>query len=465
MNTLIDTVINNGFCIGCGICTAVKDSPFHIEFNEFGMYEAKKDNIDDIEPESLLKICPFSSTMNETIISKELFSNIANRKYNDNIGFFTEIKAGHVVDNNYRLNSSSGGLVSWTIEKLFENELIDCVIHVKKSLSSNNQLFQYSISNSITELREGKKSRYYPIELSQVLNIIKGDTKKYAIVALPCFIKGIRLLTLNEVGFTNIKFCIGIICGQLKSKYFANLFSLQYSIKANELTDIDFRTKIENQPAGDYALTMEKKEKNLTRKIITKPANKMFATDWGMGALKYKACDVCDDVYNETADITFGDAWIEPYNKDWKGTNLIIIKNEIFSNLFNEGVIKNEIIVSDLTVEDAISTQESSIRHRIENIGLRLHIFKQNNSWIPIKRKAPSNDFDLKTISIQKKRMKISSISHQAMKIAIKYNSFFLFKIIMIPQIVLYNYMRFGIKSLIPLQIKNYIKSILRRVK
>ena len=32
--------------------------------------------------------------------------------------------------------------------------------------------------------------------------------------------------------------------------------------------------------------------------------------DWGMGIFKLGACDYCDDIVGETADISFGDAWL-----------------------------------------------------------------------------------------------------------------------------------------------------------
>ena len=36
--------------------------------------------------------------------------------------------------------------------------------------------------------------------------------------------------------------------------------------------------------------------------------------DWGAGFFQNPACDWCDDVVAETADIAFGDAWVEPYS-------------------------------------------------------------------------------------------------------------------------------------------------------
>ena len=41
MKNLSNTVIKNGFCIGCGVCSAIDNSPFHIKLNKFGMYEAE----------------------------------------------------------------------------------------------------------------------------------------------------------------------------------------------------------------------------------------------------------------------------------------------------------------------------------------------------------------------------------------------------------------------------------------
>ena len=33
-----------------------------------------------------------------------------------------------------------------------------------------------------------------------------------------------------------------------------------------------------------------------------------------------------DDVVTETADISFGDAWVEPYSSGGRGTNVIIVR-------------------------------------------------------------------------------------------------------------------------------------------
>ena len=48
--------------------------------------------------------------------------------------------------------------------------------------------------------------------------------------------------------------------------------------------------------------------------------------DWGAGFFQNPACDWCDDVVGETADVSFGDAWVEPYSSDGRGTNVMVVK-------------------------------------------------------------------------------------------------------------------------------------------
>jgi coenzyme F420-reducing hydrogenase beta subunit len=463
METLENTVVKNGFCVGCGICATVKDSPFQVNFNSYGMYQASRKQSAKIEPASIMSICPFSSNQNENTIGDKLFENNPSINYDETIGYYTSIHAGHVIDDDFRMSCTSGGLVTWVIAQLFKGNYIDAVIHVKKPQEKKDVLYEYSISTNTRELFEGKKSRYYPVELSKILKQIKGDNKRYAIVGIPCFIKGLRLLIEKETGFSNIKYFIGIICGQLKSKYFADLFSMQYGIKHKNLIDIDFRVKDRNFRAVDYLVGIEGNIKGKSKRILTEPANRLFGTDWGFGALKYRACDVCDDVFNETADITFGDAWVEPYSNDWKGTNLVVLKDIFFTKILEDGVANKEIHLTKLSLEDAKKTQQSSTRHRKENLGLRLSLFNKQGLWIPSKRSNPSLDYSKRSIVIQKRRLKLSSVSHIAMKLSLLMGIFAFYKILLFPQILLYDYERFGITHFIPIRLKKYLKKLFKK--
>jgi len=459
--TLENTVIKNGFCVGCAACSAVNGSNYQIKFDNYGCYTAyqKEETSNEVE-KKLSQVCPFTSSINETHISRELFGNDG-AAFHEHIGYYQGLYAGHVINEEYRLSSSSGGLVSKVLEILFEQKLIDGVLHVKRS-SENGELFNYSISNSIKELQEGKKSRYYPINLMGVLKAIKGDGKRYAVVGIPCFVKSIRLLQREESGFENIKFFIGIICGQLKSKYFTDVFKIPLQNFKSEITDIDFRIKLKNKPAHEYAVGF--KTSDMDDFKITKPAKYIFGSDWGFGTLKYKSCDACDDVFNETADIVFGDAWVYPYSEDWKGTNLMIIRNAFLKKLlFENPVMSSEVNLTTLSEKDTLTTQEPSVRHRRQNLRYRLEVLKKNHDWVPAKRLDSVQISGEKNRKIQDLRLKFASRSHYAMYYARKYNIpwFFEFRLMMIS--LKLRYYRIGPKAFVPSIVKKKLKLIFKK--
>jgi coenzyme F420-reducing hydrogenase beta subunit len=59
-------------------------------------------------------------------------------------------------------------MVSWTAAELMRRGLVDGVAHVAPT-GDPARLFAYRISRTQADLAAGARSRYYPVELSQVL--------------------------------------------------------------------------------------------------------------------------------------------------------------------------------------------------------------------------------------------------------------------------------------------------------
>jgi coenzyme F420-reducing hydrogenase beta subunit len=121
MNNIANTVIERGYCIGCGACTSVNSSPLKIEINSHGMYQASYDSSDkelDIDS-SINQVCPFSdSSLNEERIGQQLFSHDC--EYNSKIGYYLKTFAGHVNEGEFRTIGSSGGIGTWVLTRLLE---------------------------------------------------------------------------------------------------------------------------------------------------------------------------------------------------------------------------------------------------------------------------------------------------------------------------------------------------------
>ena len=131
---------------------------------------------------------------------------------------------------------------------------------------------------------------------------------------------------------------------------------------------------------------------------------------WGSGMFKNNACDFCDDVTTELADISLGDAWINPYNKDGKGTNVIVTRTELAERLINDGIIHKELAVDTLEFDHFLSSQQGSFNHRQKALGYRIKLAKRKGFIIPPKRHDNENislDFKL----VQKQRMAVRKLS------------------------------------------------------
>jgi coenzyme F420-reducing hydrogenase beta subunit len=77
-------------------------------------------------------------------------------------------------------------------------------------------------------VRAGAKSRYYPVELSGVLNEIRSRPGRYAVVGVPCFIKALHLVRAAEpVLAERIVLTLGLFCGHSKSARMAESFAWQ----------------------------------------------------------------------------------------------------------------------------------------------------------------------------------------------------------------------------------------------
>lgn len=306
-------------------------------------------------------------------------------------------------------------------KELFENDLIDGVIHVKENRDDNSSiLFKYDISRSVEEIQAGAKTKYYPVEFSEVMKVVKETPGRYAIIGIPSFIMSVRLLAeKDEIVKERIKFTVGLICGHQKSSKFAEFMGWQVGIKPGNLKHIDFRKKLLDRPANNYGIEITglKDGKEVT---IVKPTKELLGQNWGQGYFKKKSSDFTDDVMNETADITLGDAWLPEYTKDSKGNNVVIVRNPVIDNLIKKAIESNKLNLDIVDKETIFKSQEAHYRHTHDELVYRLYKEEKTSEWVPSKRVKPSKDIPLLRRKVQDIREEISDQSHLLYKKAVE---------------------------------------------
>nr|WP_281379328.1 Coenzyme F420 hydrogenase/dehydrogenase, beta subunit C-terminal domain [Halomonas campaniensis] len=381
--------------------------------DDYGQYQSslKDTNVFASTHIDYEKLCPFGSdAKNEDEIAKQVFSDTC--EHNSQVGYYNGVFAGHVAEGEFRKRGSSGGMGTWVLNELLLKGLVDYVVHVKSESSGqdlNSIPFKYQVSETLEETQQGGKSRYYPIELSEALQSIRNNPGRYAVVGLPCFIKSVRLLQTQEpILAERIRYCVGLVCGHLKSAHYAESLAWQMGIPPQELEGIDFRIKDPSQPANRYS-TYAKGSSG--EKVV--PTRQLFGADWGAGAFKYKACDFCDDVFAETADVVLGDAWLPEYVQDSYGTNVVVTRNQEIRQLIVNARTEGRLEMDDLGVEKAVQSQDAGLRHRKVAIGYRIHCEKASGSWVPNKRSGPATTlqphYEMKR---QRLRAELRELSH-----------------------------------------------------
>lgn len=430
----LQQVIDNGYCIGCGACTFIDDN-IKIYRNKYGMMQANY-KITPINQAS--KVCPFSSIENETEIASRLYKKLPDIKFEKKIGYYQDLYAGYIGNDQLRVNTSSGGLLSYLLLYLLENKLIDGVIHVKADQGENN-LFDYDLSKNKEEILARAKSRYYHVSFANMRDLLLSNQLdgNYVFVGVPCYIKSMRLLCEEFPGLKkNIKYFFAIFCGHMKTSAFSELFAWQKGIVPSNLSAIDFRVKNTTGLASQYSVSV----REYNNEPILEKNYKLYGADWGLGFFKPKACDWCDDVSGELADITFGDAWLPEYTSDSLGTNIVIVRDPILNKIL---LSKNnsEIMLDRLSVEKVIESQAGNYRHRQEGLSVRLESALEKKQWAPQKRVVITEyDISKKRKKLYLIREKIAERSHIYFFEAKQKSNLTWFAIRMLPLEIQYNF-------------------------
>jgi coenzyme F420 hydrogenase subunit beta len=354
--------------------------------DEFGRLQAVVDDADAGTGDAqVTSVCPFSDAADdEDRIAADLFS-IPGARKDERIGWSRAVWAGHVSEGDFRKRGSSGGMGNWVAAELLRLGEVDAVVHVRPDV--DGRLFRFAISHTLAELKSGAKSRYYPIEMSEVLRHIRERQGRYVLVGVPCFVKAARLQARQDpIIAERLRFTIALVCGHLKSDRFAAMFAWQMGLSPDRMSAFDFRVKNETGRANQYSVRAIGTNEDGTPFDQTRQNKDFFGYLWSHGLFKYRACDYCDDVMGETADITVGDAWLPGFVDDPQGTNVVIVRNRRVEEIVQRAIGGGRLSLAPISIDDAAKSQDAGLRHRRLGLSVRLARAARQKRWAPPKR-------------------------------------------------------------------------------
>lgn len=401
-------VARSGLCIGCGSCAAQAEPQDRAKMalDAFGQFKPTGSGTWlNRASDTFAQTCPFSPLApNEDDLAQQLF--LAPAQQDAYSGHFQAAYVGYVAEEGFRVRGSSGGMVSWVLAELLRAGLVDGVAHViaVDDPQKDGRFFRYRIARTQEEINQGAKSRYYPVEMSEIIRTIRATPGRYAVVGIPCFIKAVQLLRREDpILRERIAYTLGLFCGHMKSARFIESFAWQMEVPMREVQRVEFRLKDPIRAASTYTAQLTLRDGT----IVQRDWWNLCDGDWGAGFFQNSACNFCDDVVAETADISFGDAWVEPYSSDGRGTNVIVVRSPVVSGLVSTAIEEGRLKLDPVDGEFVRQTQAAGFRQRREGLAYRLYQRRTGlKKWKiePRKRVAPRS----RTITTRRKFIYLS---------------------------------------------------------
>ncbi len=334
-----NSILGKDICCGCGVCSAVcPKNCIEIKENKYG----------ELRP----------------VVNTDLCINCGNCKtvcsFEDSKSCIKDSKGKCFIGTapDYFSDASSGGVLTYLLDKLLAEKSVDSIITVKFK-NNSNEFFTYTVCSSREDLISCQGSAYYPVTLFGIIDKLKNIDGTVAIVGVPCFISALKKLkSKNEFWNKKIKYLIGIVCGHTPSKLMTDSLIWKSGHKREDVKNIRFRIKDENRPAWDYGVKIDFSDNSQIKSFGSDDFGFLFWRRF----FSQKCCNYCSDVFANNADITFMDAWLPEYREKSSGTSMIICRNTEILNLLNELIDCGNIFESSL--DNAVKSQNKLVEFK-----------------------------------------------------------------------------------------------------
>jgi coenzyme F420 hydrogenase subunit beta len=364
-------VVENGLCIGCGICEAVcPNKAIELIFNvKSGMPLARVSEEKCIGCQKCLNVCYGYGVNHE--LNLRIFSTLPLSI----VGNFERCYVGYAKDQILRYSSTSGGVVTALLAYALEQGIIDGAI-VTKMEAGNPPKAKVFIATTIDEILAAGGSKYCPASFAECLRDLKKG-KRYAVVGLPCHIYGIRKLAEFNTRIRNsVSLYFGILCGGMPSYLGTSYLLKNYNMEKQHIIKFEYR-------GGGWPGRLLIRGKKHT---ITYQVNVPYPQYWRDAYQFFLPCRciLCHDGFNEFSDISFGDAWLPHLNKkDKKGTSIVITRTEAGERLIQEAFQEDYVHINSISVQDIIRSQRGLIRFKYSTLRARISLCKALRKELP----------------------------------------------------------------------------------
>jgi coenzyme F420 hydrogenase subunit beta len=348
----LDQIVENGLCIGCGLCVSIAGR------DRVGLVMTPQGRERPVarQPlthETLVHInaaCPGTR-----IGGADPKASSTTAKHNIVWGSAERLSISHAADPAVRFRASSGGVLTALGQFLLRSRRVGFVLHVAASKSAPMRT-ERRLSFDAAAVLEGAGSRYGPAApLADFLEILER-AEPFALVAKPCDITAVRNLARLEPRVDRLmRYALTLVCGGASDLRKSEDVLKRFKVEERELTL--FRYRGNGNPGPTRLETKDGRVFELTYPELWEDESK-----W----MLQPRCNICPDAIGLGADIAASDTWSggSPTGGD-EGFNGIIVRTERGLELYEAAVAAGALtIIRDASFGDFDEFQPHQVRKR-----------------------------------------------------------------------------------------------------
>jgi len=370
---VVTEVVKNDLCCDCGVCSGVCPAdalPMAIQPNG------------DLTPDILeyrceskpgcrlcLAVCPMVGGLHDPRQMNELLfgpGSGSKATFHEDIGWHRIAVVGFREDATLRRSSASGGLATWCLEKLLTESAVTRTAVVRFAQQRDKGMFEFYSASTVEEIRNSTGSVYQPIEISHIIREVLADRQqKWAIIGVPCLCAGVRRLKHLR---KQIPYVLGMACGMYQNMYYTELLLHKSGVHRDEVKDIEYRGESRSGEASNFSF-WGTGEAMRGKAVSYKPLPAYLGRH---AHFRLNACNYCMDVFAETADACFMDAWLPAFRNDPEGTSIVVVRHSALADLFDAATHSDEIKIRPISSDQVTQSQRGHVRRKRKLIHMRM---------------------------------------------------------------------------------------------
>ncbi len=311
------------------------------------------------ECEACLQVCPFLNSPPGPL------PNEANP-----LGQFVATYVGYSTVEPERATAASGGLTTRLLRSMLESNLVQAVLVIRPT-GDPGQLFKATWVRSSKAVLAAAGTKYYPTTIADALRELRtGSLQHYAVVALPCTIRALRLASQQYPWLQErLSFLLGLTCGHMVSAAYTEVLIGASGCRLDAVTGVSYRGKIGTQRSSDYRFQAYEVDKQGRPLPFT---SNLVSGLWSGRYLCLNGCLYCQDLFADVSDVTLMDAWLPQYIDDPRGTNLVVVRSPEINHLLKREARAGRIALEPIEPEQVIASQQGALSQRLYENSVRI---------------------------------------------------------------------------------------------